>query len=332
LIDKLSGKTKEFIDMKKAGLLLALLGTFAAITLQAKTPEKRDTTKIQSVVVLTEQKNNDTVFLDDEITLIDTAKVGIGGENLPLIPADDLYNVWNNAISDPYRLPIDSIISPNDTIVIPIESYTYPLLTHIRVNSEFGKRGRRFHNGIDLKVYTGDTIVSSMAGMVRIARKSGAFGNLVVVRHHNGLETFYGHLSKILVKQDQRVESGEVIGLGGNTGRSTGPHLHYEVRYLGKSINPRHLVDFDSTLTAKSDTLLLTADLFKHISKQTYSAAGSTSSAPALKAGEGGVWTVRSGDTLGRIAQRTGTSISYLCNVNGISRTGILKPGQKIKY
>lgn len=317
--------------MKKVTFISVVLSLTMAVTLQAKVPEQKDTTQVQSIVVLTNQLDEEDISPEEELALIDSTKVGIGGEEAFSIPASDLYDSWNNAMSDPYKIPIDSIITQSDTIAIAIENFAYPLLTHYRVNSEFGKRGRRFHNGIDLKVNTGDTVVTSMAGVVRIAKYSGAFGNLVVVRHHNGLETFYGHLSKLLVKPDQMVQSGEVIGLGGSTGRSTGPHLHYEVRYLGKAINPRHLVDFDSTLTAKGDTLLLTADQFKHISKQTYSTA-TTSSAPIQKAGQGGIWTVKSGDTLSRIAQRTGTSINYLCNVNGISRSSVLRLGQKIKY
>jgi hypothetical protein len=311
--------------MKKVIFLFIVFGLTIPVSLPAKLPkqktfEQKDTAQVQ------------LISPEEELALIDSAKVGIGGEEeLPLAEGVLLYDSWNNASSDPYRLPVDSIFTKSDTIAIPIESYTYPLLTHINVNSEFGKRGRRFHNGIDLKLNRGDTVATSMAGKVRIAKYSGAFGNLVVVRHHNGLETFYGHLSKLLVKPDQMVESGEVIGLGGNTGRSTGPHLHYEVRYLGKPINPRILVDFDSTLTAKSDTLLLTAELFKHVSKQAYSSSTGSNTA-ALQSGQGGIWAVKSGDSLSLISKRTGTSISYLCNVNGISRNSILRLGQKIKY
>ena len=309
--------------MRKVVLLSTVFIMVAFLSLQARVPGQKDTAHIQILSMFAEQ--------EEEIGLIDSTSLGIGGDDVFVIPANSIYTIWNNVMSDPYRMPIDSIINQNDTISIALGSFTYPLLTHIRVNSEFGKRGRRFHNGIDLKVNIGDTIVSSMAGMVRIAKYSGAFGNLVVVRHHNGLETFYGHLSKILVKADQMVESGEVIGLGGNTGRSTGPHLHYEVRYLGKAINPRHLIDFDSTLDLKNDTLFLTTEFFKHVAKQPSATTTSTASAN-LKAGQGGIWTIKSGDTLSRIAQRTGTSISYLCNVNGISRNGTLRLGQKIKY
>lgn len=305
---------------------IVVFGLTIPLFLPAKLPkqysalEQKDTAQVQ------------LISPEEELALIDSAKVGIGGEEeLPLAESILLYSSWNNASSDPYRLPIDSIFAKNDTIAIPIESYTYPLYTHINVNSEFGKRGRRFHNGIDLKLNRGDTVTTSMPGKVRIAKYSGAFGNLVVVRHLNGLETFYGHLSKLLVKPDQMVESGEVIGLGGSTGRSTGPHLHYEVRYLGKPINPRNLVDFDSTLTAKNDTLLLTAEFFKHVSKQAYSSSAHGTTA-TLQSGQGGVWIVKSGDSLSLISKRTGSSIGYLCNVNGISRNSILRLGQKIKY
>lgn len=297
------------------------------LPLHAKQPEQRST------VVATHNVEEPDMSPEEEMAMIDSTKVGIGGDESFLIPASELYEVWNNDVTNPYQVHIDSVISVNDTLSISLDSYTFPLISFLRVNSEFGKRGRRFHNGIDLKVNVGDTIVSTMPGMVRLAKYSGAFGNLVVVRHHNGLETYYGHLSKILVEPDQVVESGEIIGLGGNTGRSTGPHLHYEVRYLGKPINPRHVVDFDTTLAAKSDTLLLTAEMFKHIAKPTTaSSATAATSTPVAKSGTGATWVVKSGDTLSRIAQRTGTSINYLCNVNGISRTSTLRLGQKIKY
>ena len=101
------------------------------------------------------------------------------------------------------------------------------------------------HNGLDIKVYIGDTIRAAFSGRVRIVRyERSGYGKYVVIRHDNGLETIYGHLSKQLVKEDQFVKAGEVIGLGGNTGRSTGSHLHFETRLLGQVINPEFLFDF----------------------------------------------------------------------------------------
>jgi hypothetical protein len=240
-----------------------------------------------------------------------------GGEGT--IPADDLYLIWDNLKVNPYKIPVDSILL-NDSVYVNLTGFKYPLTTNYRVTSEFGPRRYRFHYGIDLKVYKGDSILNVMDGMVRIAKRVGAYGNLVVVRHNNGLESFYGHLSKILVKQEQVVKAGELLGHGGNTGRSTGSHLHFELRYLGQCINPRDLVDFDS-LNIKQDTILLTQRNFDY--RKSPLAAVSSS---------GRVWTVRAGDSLGLIAKRTGTSVRRLCDLNGITIKTIIRPGKRLLY
>jgi murein DD-endopeptidase MepM/ murein hydrolase activator NlpD len=235
------------------------------------------------------------------------------------IPADDLYAIWDNLKVNPYKIPSDSILI-NDSVYLNLTGFRYPLAKHYRVTSEFGPRRRRFHHGIDLKVYKGDSILNVMDGMVRIAKRVGSYGNLVVVRHNNGLESFYGHLSKIHVKQDQTVKAGALLGLGGSTGRSTGTHLHFELRYLGQCLNPRDLVDFDS-LCIKNDTVLLTQKNFDY-RKSLRASAGAS----------GRVWTVRKGDSLSLIAKRTGTSVSRLCYLNGITARTLIKPGRKLLY
>ncbi|MDR1130547.1 MAG: peptidoglycan DD-metalloendopeptidase family protein [Prevotellaceae bacterium] len=240
-----------------------------------------------------------------------------GGEGV--IPASDLYAIWDNLKVNPYRIPSDSVLV-NDSVSLNLAGFTYPLAKHYRVTSEFGPRRYRFHHGIDLKVYKGDSILNIMDGMVRIAKRVGAYGNLVVIRHSNGLESFYGHLSKIHVKQDQTLKAGDLIGLGGSTGRSTGTHLHFELRYLGQCVNPRDLVDFDS-LCVKSDTILLTQKNFDHRKSAVSSATSS-----------GRIWTVRKGDSLSVIAKRTGTSVRNLCYLNGITTKTIIRPGRKLIY
>jgi murein DD-endopeptidase MepM/ murein hydrolase activator NlpD len=235
------------------------------------------------------------------------------------IPADDLYAIWDNLKVNPYKIPSDSILI-NDSVYLDLTGFCYPLTKHYRVTSEFGPRRIRFHHGIDLKVYKGDSILNVMDGMVRIAKRVGSYGNLVVIRHNNGLESFYGHLSKILVKQDQTVKAGALIGLGGSTGRSTGTHLHFELRYLGQCLNPRDLVDFDS-LCVKNDTVLLTQKNFDY---------RKSSHASAISSGR--IWTVRKGDSLSLIAKRTGTSVSRLCYLNGITTRTLIKPGNKLVY
>ena len=156
-------------------------------------------------------------------------------------PAYGLYPEWSNAYAHTYK----NVTIP-DSFRIDLSEFCMPT-THTKITSKFGPRRRRMHNGIDVKVYIGDTIRSAFAGKVRIVKNEGrrkGYGKYIIIRHDNGLETVYGHLSKQLVNENQYVEAGEVIGLGGNTGRSTGSHLHFETRFLGQAINPAFMFDF----------------------------------------------------------------------------------------
>lgn len=114
-----------------------------------------------------------------------------------------------------------------------------------RKTSAYGWRWNRGHHGVDIALRTGDPIRAAFSGTVRIAGRMGGYGNCIVVRHSNGLETLYGHLSKINVKHGQQVTAGEVIGQGGNTGNSTGPHLHFECRFLYQPFDPEWILDFE---------------------------------------------------------------------------------------
>ncbi len=227
------------------------------------------------------------------------------------IPAAALYgHIWNHAVVNPYNI---SVAGMKDTVPIDMSGYTHPRLNYI--TSKFGFRRWKFHYGIDVKVYVGDSIRSAFDGRVRIAKRGKAYGNYIVVRHYNGLETTYAHLSKINVQVNDEVKSGDVIGLGGNTGRSTGPHLHYEMRYLGQPIDPATLIDFE-TGRPYTDSLQLTASNFEYmqeIAKMRY-------------------WVVRSGDSLWNISRRTGVSVDRLCKLNGISSKSILRLGQRVRY
>ncbi len=226
------------------------------------------------------------------------------------VPAADLYKSWSHFIVNPYQV---SLIKKPDTTFIDLSGYHHPRNNYL--TSDFGFRRYRHHYGVDIKVQTGDTIYSSFDGMVRICKYSKSYGNYVVVRHHNGLETIYAHLSKSLVGLNQVVKGGEPLGLGGNTGRSTGPHLHYEVRYLGQNINPHDIIDFKN-YCLKSDSLDLCSKNFAYlveIQKIRYHV-------------------VRRGDTLGRIAMRYGVSVSKLCKLNKIRSTKLLRVGHRLRY
>ncbi len=226
------------------------------------------------------------------------------------VPAASLYKCWSNSFVDPYDV---DLTKKADTTFIDLSGYVHPITG--RINSDFGWRKWRWHYGTDIKLRIGDTIHCSFDGLVRIAKRSRSFGNYIVVRHYNGLETIYGHLSKICVNVNQPVKAGETIGLGGSTGHSTGPHLHYEVRFLGNNITPNDIVDFQNS-RLKSDSLFLCQKQFEYINeirKIRYHI-------------------VRKGDTLGRISLRYGTSINNLCRLNKITRTKLLRIGQRIRY
>ena len=231
-------------------------------------------------------------------------------------PALSLYPNWNNQYVHAYG----NAIIP-DTYTIDLTGFHMPTPS-TKITSPFGPRWRRMHNGLDLKVNIGDTIVAAFDGKVRIVKyERRGYGKYVVIHHDNGLETVYGHLSKQLVEENQLVKAGEVIGLGGNTGRSTGSHLHFETRFLGIAINPIYMFDFP-----KQD---IVADTYTFRRTQGSKRAGSHDTQVA----DGTIryHKVKSGDTLSRIAKLRGVSVSTLCKLNRIKPTTTLRIGQVLR-
>ena len=181
---------------------------------------------------------------DDTSKIVFIAKKPILNQ-ISSYPAHDLYNIWDTTVIHPYYP--DNYFT-NDEIILTLEGgddhFTMPWKGI--VTSSYGWRHGRPHTGTDIDLETGDTVVAAFSGKVRLARVAGGYGNCVIIRHPNGLETVYGHLSKILVKSGDEICSGEVLGLGGNTGHSFGSHLHFEMRYLGKSINTERFINYKS--------------------------------------------------------------------------------------
>jgi murein DD-endopeptidase MepM/ murein hydrolase activator NlpD len=209
------------------------------------------------------------------------------------------------------------------------------------VTSRYGYRSGRHHSGIDLDLDIGDTVKAAWSGKVRYAKyNDGGFGNLVIIRHYNGLETFYAHLSKFLVVPDQEVKAGDVIGLGGNTGRSFGPHLHFEVRFYDAAMNPEEVIDFNLK-KCKDDNLFVHASLFLPGAKPTdiFKASSQTTvveetvveEEPVVQAATRKYYKIRSGDTLSEIAARNKTTVSKLCQLNGISTRTTLQIGRSLR-
>lgn len=227
-------------------------------------------------------------------------------------PADSLYNyIWTDNHINPYGTLFDSL---KDDVFIPMKGFRVPAPGYI--TSHYGWRRYRMHKGVDIKVLIGDSIRAAWDGQVRIVGwDPRGYGYFVVMRHDNGLETIYGHLSRPLVEEYEKIYAGEVIGLGGNTGRSTGSHLHFETRFLGNAINPEELIDFNTGQPKKDEHVIGIKAIQQAKAEQA-----------AMR------WhTVRQGDTLSGIAKRYHTTVKRLCQLNKIKETSILRLGQKIR-
>ena len=280
-------------------------------------------------------------------------------------PAADIYSSWNNkGVKN-----ADGFAPAN--MKIDLRGFVMPTPSR-QVNSPFGHRWGRLHAGLDVKVYIGDTIVAAFDGKVRIVDfNANGYGNYVVIRHPNGLETLYGHMSKHLVKENQIVHAGEPIGLGGNTGRSYGSHLHFETRICGTPVDPALMFDFPHQ-DVKSDFFVTTSSYGTRSSavaatthriateneRAAYAAVAAEQAeeakneaitgkaAPAVAAktaknnkttkkqpkAQQKSYTVKSGDSLTAIARRNGTTVDALCKKNGLSRNATIRPGQQLKY
>lgn len=211
-----------------------------------------------------------------------------------------------------------------------------------QVTSRYKYRWKRPHRGIDIGLHVGDAVYAAFDGIVRAAlpiNLTGGYGNVLVIRHPNGLETYYGHLTRFIVKSGDIVKAGELIGYGGSTGRSTGPHLHFETRYMGQAFDPERIFDFENG-TLRCEEFTLRKHYFNINSHygmtDAQSKVASTKPPKASKSGGSGkgspvYYKVRSGDNLGKIAKRHGTTVEKLCKLNGFKSNKVLKVGQRIR-
>ncbi len=263
------------------------------------------TARVQAQDILAAQSS-----LDKQMELVDSIALRdmlLNEDNM--FPAQELYSEWSNqSVRFKSEMP--------DSFRIDLTGFVMPT-TNTRITDVFGyrrRRGRR-HNGLDIKVQKGDTIYAAFDGKVRITSyQRRGYGHYVVIRHNNGLETVYAHLSKKLVIEEQNVKAGQPIGLGGNTGRSTGSHLHFETLFCGTPLNPALMFDFE-----KQD---VTGDFYMFRKKQ-YKAA---------IAGEPKYHKVRSGENLSVIARKRGVSVNTLYRLNKMNSRTIIRPGQSIRY
>lgn len=195
------------------------------------------------------------------------------------------------------------------------------------VTSRYGYRHGRYHNGIDLDLEVGDTVRAAFSGKVRYSQyNGGGFGNLVIIRHYNGLETYYAHLEKCLVAPNQLVKAGDPIGMGGNTGHSYGSHLHFEVRFMDAPMNPEQVIDFKNK-DLQNENLLVYASLFNPGAASTYSSSGDEVETTVAKR----YHRIRSGETLSYIAGKYHTTVNKLCSLNHIRATTLLQIGRSLR-
>lgn len=233
-----------------------------------------------------------------------------------IIPSDEMYPTWTNSV-----VHYNSVMP--DSFRIDLRNYVMPTPS-TKITDIFGYRPnrRRLHQGMDIKVQTGDTIYAAFDGKVRITSyQRRGYGYYVVIRHNNGIETLYAHLSKRLVNVNQNVKAGEPIGLGGNTGRSSGSHLHFETILMGKSIDPALMFDFkNQRMTGES--YMYRKPGTKYIENGKVKIAG-----PEKKYHK-----VKSGDTVEKIARKYGVSQKRIFELNGLKSNSIIRPGQQLRY
>lgn len=279
-------------------------------------------------------------MMADQINLDVNNYIDLDDEEEPEL---DIYTEgWNSKTINCYQG-----VEVPQTVSINVSGFCMPHPGYVTSPYGYRKRFRRQHKGVDLKLNIGDTVRAAFDGRVRIVNfERRGYGNYVVLRHTNDLETVYGHLSKFLVEPDQYVKAGDPIALGGNTGRSTGPHLHFETRYMGYAINPSAIFDFPNQTVyddvyvfdkrtyqnanrydAKANAEYATAYRKEHpIVYSNTKTSGTSSSSKGSK-----TYTVRKGDSLSRIASRNGTTVKALCRLNNLTTSSKLHPGQKLR-
>jgi LysM repeat protein len=241
---------------------------------------------------------------------------------------------WNTNVSHTYSgVSVNSL--PESVAIQLVDSlhgYHYPFKA--KLTSRYGMRRGRQHQGVDIPLKTGDPVYATFDGKVRFSGTSGGYGNLIVIRHHNGLETYYAHLSARNVEAGDWVVAGQEIGKGGSTGRSSGPHLHFEVRYHGHTMDPERIIDF-ATGELRGEELLLKRRHLSIYAKYEQDFDEETEAARQAEAEKAAAsvqyHTIKKGDTLGAIARKYGTTVNKICSLNGIQSTTILQIGKKLR-
>lgn len=266
-------------------------------------------------------------FFDGEPSIVEVA------EEFQLdsawIKATEYYSIWDAYSLNPYRADVSQLKESLNIVLFDStkgQSWSEPV-PHSFITSSFGKRGYRWHYGVDLELDMGDSVKSVWDGVVRLTNwDGGGYGNYVLVRHYNGFETLYGHLSDIQCSVGQIVQAGDLLAKGGSTGRSSGPHLHFEIRYLGIPINPMEVFDFNGHVI-KSSTFTLSPETFEYLEKR----FGKGSQAGGGRTRKLYYHKVKRGDTLFALSEKYGVPVATLKKLNGLSKNMSLQAGKRLR-
>lgn len=259
------------------------------------------------------------------------------------ISKDDVYaEAWNVNSVNPYKTPLADL-PPRVTLWLVDSASAWKCPNQTAVFSKFGRRRGRQHMGVDLPLQTGTPVYAAFDGRVRFSSYNRGYGNVVIVRHPNGLETTYAHLSRRDVSAGDWVRAGDVVGLGGNTGRSTGPHLHFETRYMGYAFDPQWMIDFDrgelrsGVFVLRSKYLVPGSsyipqseeeedEIYRTEEEERAEAARIAAELAAAKYHK-----LSSGETLSGLAVKYHTTVGEICRLNGITPKTTIKIGQTLR-
>jgi LysM repeat protein len=316
--------------MKQTGALILFIiltiGSFAQGTVTSADSLHNDSISISQANADSLSASNNEVLLSDSVIEICQPELSKIDDTCtmqePIVRMEEssVVDAMNTQDVNPYNY--NYLTVPKGEIICILDSamprYVSPCACG--VNSPFGYRkwGQyyQFHPGIDLNLKYGEPAYAAFDGTVRLAKMTPGYGNCVIIRHPNGLETLYGHFSGIAVIPGQVVKAGDIIGFCGNTGYSFGAHLHFEIRYMGVPFDPTKVVSM-LNYNLICENITIDNSLFK----------GNTVP-PAPKYA---YHVIKKGDTLSTIARKYRISVAYLCKLNRITNKTILRPGRTLR-